>query len=158
MRLLLVAGSRPDVLEHFRRSIRRLGLDGLPSRVLCILYAEDRNAYFSAFNEALHTTDVLWTKPSELSFFASLGIPIVLAPAIGSQEDFNASWLRSLGAGIPQGDPRYADQWLGDWLQSGWLARAAIAGFVGGVKRGTYRIEEIIVHCEKHLPEPIEPV
>jgi hypothetical protein len=158
MQLILVAGSRPDVLAHFRRTIRRLGMDTLPESSLRILYAEDRNAYFALFNNALHTTDVLWTKPSELSFFASLGIPIIIAPPIGSQEVFNESWLRSLGAGIPQGDPAYVDQWLTDWLNSGWLARAAVAGFVGGVKRGTYRIEEIIAHRDRFLPEPIEPV
>ncbi|TAL20753.1 hypothetical protein EPN90_00010 [Patescibacteria group bacterium] len=158
LRLILVAGSRSDVLTHFRGAIRRSGLDGLPERSLSVIYAPDRNEYFRRFNAALHTTDVLWTKPSELSFFAGLGIPIIIAPAIGSQEDFNASWLRNLGAGIPQEAPEHVDQWLWDWLASGWLARAAVAGFVGGVKRGTYRIEEIIAHRERHLPEPIEPV
>ena len=158
LRLILVAGSRFDVLEHFRRSIKRLGLESAPERTLYVLYDEDRNEYFRLLNSALHTTDILWTKPSELSFYAGLGIPIVIAPAIGSQEDFNESWLRSLGAGIPQGDTDCTDQWLFDWLKSGWLARAAVSGFVGGVKRGTYRIEEIVHHRERYLPEPIEPV
>ena len=29
----------------------------------------------------MRTTDILWTKPSELSFYCGLGIPIVMAPA-----------------------------------------------------------------------------
>jgi len=158
LRMILIAGSRYDVLQHFRRTVKRLGLDSASGKSLEILYDEDRNGYFSKLNDALHTTDILWTKPSELSFYAGLGIPIVIAPPIGSQEDFNGDWLRSLGAGIPQGDPCSADQWLWDWLKSGWLARAAVSGFVGGVKRGTYRIEEIVTHREQYLPEPIEPV
>lgn len=158
LRMILIAGSRFDVLQHFRRTLKRLGLDSLPESALRILYAEDRNEYFRQFNEALHTTDILWTKPSELSFYAGLGIPILIAPTIGSQEVFNEDWLRSLGAGIPQGNPACADQWLWDWLKSGWLARAAVQGFTGGVKRGTYRIEEIVTHRSRYLPEPIEPV
>ncbi len=158
LRLILVAGSRADVRDHFRNTVKRFGLDDLPSSTIRVIFQEDRNRYFEEFNHALHTTDVLWTKPSELSFFAGLGIPIVIAPPIGSQEDFNESWLRSLGAGIPQGDPKSVDQWLWDWLKSGWLARAAVSGFTGGVKRGTYRIEEIVAHRGRYLPEPIEPV
>ena len=45
--------------------------------------------YFNTFNETLRETDILWTKPSELSFYAGLGIPIIIAPTIGSLEDFN---------------------------------------------------------------------
>lgn len=158
VRLILVAGSRKDVFDHFKKNVKRFGMDELPASAISILFTEDRNNYFAQFNQVLRNTDILWTKPSELSFFAGLGIPIVIAPPIGSQEHFNESWLRSLGAGIPQGDPKYVDQWLWDWLESGWLARAAVAGFVGGVKRGTYRIEELVAHGKEQLPEPIEPV
>ncbi|MEK7516135.1 MAG: hypothetical protein AAB562_00900 [Patescibacteria group bacterium] len=158
LRLNLVAGSRPDVLTHFRRTVRRFGMENYLDGRLNIIYASDRNEYFKKFNAALRTTDMLWTKPSELSFYSALGLPIIIAPPIGSQEEFNESWLRSLGSGIPQNDPAAADQWLFDWLRSGWLARAAVAGFVGAVKRGTYRIEEIVAHKKRKLPEPIEPV
>ena len=58
----------------------------------------------------------------------------------------------------PQLDPAYCDEWLEDWLDSGWLARAAVAGFTNAPKRGTYRIEEIVAHGKPNLPEPIEPV
>ena len=37
-------------------------------------------------------------------------------------------------------------------------ARAAVAGFTNAPKRGTYRIEELVIHGEPQLPEPIEPV
>ena len=47
-------------------------------------------------------TDILWTKPSELSFYAGLGLPIIMAPSVGAQERFNKAWLRAIGAAIPR--------------------------------------------------------
>lgn len=123
-----------------------------------IIYNEDRNKYFAEFNKALLKTDILWTKPSELSFYAGLGVPIIMAPPIGSQEEFNQNWLRNVGAGIPQRDPRYCDQWLDDILRSGWLARAAVNGYTNAPKRGAYRIKEIVAHRKQTMPVPIEPV
>ena len=67
-----------------------------------------------------------------------------MAPPIGSQEEFNALWLRAVGGGIPQNDPRYTKEWLFDWWQSGGLARMAWSGFVEAPTHGTYRIESII--------------
>jgi len=43
-------------------------------------------------------------------------------------------------------------------LDSGWLARAAVLGFVGAPKRGTYRIEELVAHRKQVMPEPVEPI
>ena len=96
------------------------------------------------FDEVLRTTDILWTKPSELTFYNGLGIPIIMAPTIGSQEVFNHMWLEAIGGGIDQQDPKFTHQWLPDWLNSGWLAEAALQGFLDAPKFGTYRIEEII--------------
>lgn len=158
MRLILVAGSRKDVLTHFHKTIDRNGLGRQLGKSIEIIYEPDRNDYFAEFNKALHTTDVLWTKPSELSFYVGLGVPIIMAPPIGSQEEYNFDWLRNAGAGIPQRDPRYVDEWLFDMLDTGWLARAAVNGFTNAQKRGTYRIEEIVAHRKMILPEPIEPI
>jgi len=156
--LILVAGARQDVHDYFVKEVDKIGMKKILGKSLRILFSADRPEYFSMFNEALHNTDILWTKPSELSFYAGLGLPIIMAEPIGSQEVFNFDWLRNVGAGIPQRDPRYVDEWLVDWLNSGWLARAAIQGFVGAPKRGAYRIEEIVSHRQRTLPEPIEPV
>ena len=68
---------------------------------------ESRTAYFHDFTQTLKTTDILWTKPSELSFYCGLGIGIVMAPPIGSQEEFNRVWLTYMGGGVSQNDPRY---------------------------------------------------
>ncbi|MHB8579749.1 MAG: DUF6938 domain-containing protein [Ignavibacteriaceae bacterium] len=93
----------------------------------------------------MRTTDILWTKPSELSFYAGLGLPIIMTPPIGSQEQFNAKWLFEIQAGIKQENPEYPDQWLFDLLNKGRLAEAAWSGFLKARKLGTYKILEVLV-------------
>lgn len=158
MRLILVAGSRPDVMKYFEKAIESQGLKYYLNKSIYIIFEENRNKYFQQFNKALHTTDILWTKPSELSFYVALGIPIIMAPPIGSQEEFNENWLRNVGGGIPQRDPVHTGEWLDDMLESGWLARAAMNGFTNAPKRGAYRIEDLVAHKKRRLPEPIEPI
>lgn len=120
-----------------------------------ILYAETKNEYFNKFNEMLLTTDILWTKPSELSFYAGLGLPIVVAPTVGSQETFNKDWLISIGAGVEQEDPRYVNEWLFDWLDSGWLAEAAMNGFLNAPRKGVYHMEEVVLKGKRSEIEDI---
>jgi hypothetical protein len=92
----------------------------------------------------MHSTDILWTKPSELSFYSALGLPIIMSPAIGSQEKFNRKWLLEIRAGIRQINPDYAHQWLFELLENGSLADAAWSGFLRARKLGTYNIIDII--------------
>ena len=154
VRVKLVAGNRNDVYRHFKATISENGLDKYFGKGVEIVYANHKDRYFDLFNEALRETDVLWTKPSELSFYAGLGIPIIMAPMIGSQEKFNKRWLRAVGAGIDQQNPEYVDEWLFDWLDSGWLAKAALEGFLYAPKMGTYNIEEILLHKKLKLEIP----
>lgn len=143
VRLNLVAGSRNDVYRYYADELKQLNLQHQHGGTLNIVYHEDKLEYFKLFNETLLTTDILWTKPSELSFYAGLGIPIIMAPTIGSQEDFNKAWLHSIGAGFEQENPEYTHEWLFDWLESGWLAEAAMEGFMDAPRNGTYLIEDI---------------
>jgi hypothetical protein len=87
-------------------------------------------------------TDALWTKPSELSFYAALGLPLVFASPVGVHERYNRRWVRESGAGAVQRDPSAAWQWLSDWLEDGTLAGAAWSGFTRLPKHGLYRILE----------------
>lgn len=96
------------------------------------------------------------TKPSELSFYTAIGIPILMAPPIGSQEKFNSLWLQSVGGGVPMGDPRYTNEWLFDWLQSGGLARMAWSGYVEAPTHGAYRIEDVVAGRKSEIhPLPL---
>jgi len=143
--LNLVAGSRADVYEYYYNVVKDLHLEKKHGGSVKIVYNEDKLKYFDEFNEILLTTDVLWTKPSELSFYSGLGIPIIMAPTIGSQEVFNRTWLHSIGSGMEQEDPRHCNEWLFDWLESGWLAQAAMEGFLDAPRMGAYHIEYIVL-------------
>jgi len=170
IKVILVAGIKEEVKDYFLKHIENLGLkktqppsnnsqtyqrdktkEAKISEILPhkggeveIIFEKDIQSYFKKFNEALRTTDILWTKPSELSFYTALGLPIIIAPSIGSQEDFNREWLLKLGSAVPQENPKYTNQWLFDYLKSGWFAEAAMQGFVEGQRLGTFNIEKII--------------
>ncbi len=157
IKLNLAAGSRNDVYNHFKAAIQDLKLSGAVEHgFLSIIYQEQKEDYFRDFNATLRTTDILWTKPSELVFYSGLGLPIIMSPPIGSQEEFNKLWLKTTGAGITQNDPRYTHEWLFDWLKSGWLAEAAMDGFLDAPKFGTYNIERIIEHRHRRLETPLQ--
>jgi hypothetical protein len=144
IKIILVAGLRENIKDYFLEYIKRLGLDGSLGRYLEIIYSSDIDEYFKKFNQALRVTDILWTKPSELSFYTALGLPIIIAPTIGSQEDFNRDWLMQVGSAMLQQNPAYTDQWLFDALGSGRFAEAAMQGFIEVEKTGAYNIEKII--------------
>jgi hypothetical protein len=142
--LNLVAGARNDVYLYFHNQIRQCGLIKLLNKNIKIIFALDKDDYFKQFNESLRTTDMLWTKPSELVFYAGLGIPLIMAPSVGAQEVYNRTWLKTIGAGISQNNPNYAHEWLFDWVDSGWLAEAAMAGFLDGRQFGVYNIKDVV--------------
>lgn len=141
VKLILAAGIKSNIAEYFQ-DVKKNISDS--SDKIEIIYADNLNDYFDKFNNALHSTDVLWTKPSELSFYCALGLPIIMTSPIGSQEKFNAKWLYEVQAGIKQENPDYTDQWLFDLLNKGRLAEAAWFGFLKARKLGTYKIIELI--------------
>jgi len=145
----LVAGIHNDVATFFRRKIRQLGLAKICDGHLHIIFAENKQNYFQKFNQAMRTTDILWTKPSELSFYCALGIPIIIAEPIGSQEKFNRQWLIEIGAGFAQDKVEYTDEWLFDWLKSGKLAEAAMDGYLEAPKLGVFNIKKIVFNKER---------
>jgi hypothetical protein len=144
VRIILSAGIRKKVKDYFEKELsRRPDYNSIKDNI-DILYQEKIEDYFREFNQKLRKTDILWTKPSELSFYSALGLPIIIAPAIGSQEKFNERWLVKSGFGNVQEDPAYTRQWLFDWLDKGYLAEAALEGFIEVEKLGTYNIQKII--------------
>lgn len=147
IRFIIAIGVREELRDFFAENLKNLKLDGW----VHIVSGLTTNEYFETFNEALRETDVLWTKPSELSFYAGLGIPIIIAPTIGSQEDFNSRWLKHVGAGIAQENPKYTEQWFYDLLNGGDFAELAMQGFMEIERMGTYNIEKIISDnkCQK---------
>jgi len=137
IKIILVAGVKTKIKDYFLENTQGMGSS------VEILFDETIDGYFQKFNQTLRRTDVLWTKPSELSFYAALGIPIVIAPPIGSQENFNQRWLLNSGFGLLQKDPYCVKDWLFDWLDRGFLAECAMQGFMEGEKMGVNNIRKI---------------
>ncbi len=157
LHLTLVAGIHNNLASYFKDQLKSLGLHKQIGKNIFILHAPSKEEYFKEFDATMRITDILWTKPSELSFYSALGLPIIMAPPIGSQEEFNKRWLKTVGSGISQDDPQYVNEWLWEWLESGWLAEAAMEGFIDAPKYGTYNIGQIIslkpedVHKEESI-------
>jgi len=134
IKVVISVGIKRDFKKYFGDEIK-------------IISGNNISEYFDNFNSALRKTDILWTKPSELSFYTALGLPIIIAPTIGSQEDFNEEWLLKIGSAKKQENINYVSEWLFDDLNSGWLAEAAMQGFIEAEKMGVYNIEKIISQC-----------
>ena len=146
---ILSAGLRNEVKAKFEEGINKIGLKSLLGKNIKVIFAMSKKPYFEDFNKALRNTDILWTKPSELSFYTALGLPIILSEPIGPHEEYNQKWLIDMGSGHVQEDPRYTNEWLFDWIDSGRLAESAWKGFLEAPKLGTYNIEDILFSKKK---------
>jgi hypothetical protein len=147
VKIILSVGIKKFVREYFIKKINELELSNCPNIVL--LYSDSIFDYFASFDTALRETDILWTKPSELCFYSALGIPMIVSYPIGSQEESNKRWLLKSGFGVSQEDPLYTKEWLFDWVDKGYLAKAALQAFIEGENLGIYRIERIIKNCAR---------
>jgi UDP-N-acetylglucosamine:LPS N-acetylglucosamine transferase len=155
LRLTLAAGTRPGLAHRFTRRILTHRLrpvsraPGAPGEAE-VLTATDLGTYFDRFHGRLAETDLLWTKPSELTFFAALGLPLVLTQPLGVQEERNRAWLLRHGAALDApvlpGEHRAGllEQWIHDRLRSGDLARAARNGHDRLPSDGLYRIRDLV--------------
>ncbi len=140
LRLALVAGRRHEVAEGLREAVSDAGIEAQTE----ILEDPDVFGYFRKFNALLARTDVLWSKPSELTFFAALGLPLVCAPPVGIHESRNRRWAVESGAGLQQHAPATAGAWLCEWIEDGILANAAWNGFNMLPSLGLYEIADAI--------------
>jgi hypothetical protein len=138
--LTLVAGVRPEVRHHFERELDRAGLAGELGRRVTILFEPDIERYLDRFDELLATTDVLWTKPSEMVFYSALGIPLILSEPIGVHEHYNRRFARENGVAFIQRDPKTIGERLLELLDDGHLAAAAWAGYRRLPHSGLYRV------------------
>jgi len=141
VKLIILAGVKTEINQEYKLFKQKEFGD---SEYFEIVHHPELYPYFDLFNRAIANVDVLWTKPSELSFYTALGIPIIMSPALGSQEQFNKYWLFEITSGIKQLSPQYASSWLMDYLAIGRLADAAWAGFLKARKLGQYKIREIL--------------
>jgi UDP-N-acetylglucosamine:LPS N-acetylglucosamine transferase len=142
--LNLVAGTNEVAKNEFTMVVHQAHLAHFLGGRIRIIYTKTKDEYFREFNEALATTDLLWTKPSEISFYAALGIPIIIAPPVGAQERCNRNWLLGLEAGTDEGDPKTAREWLPELLVNGSFAAMAQNGYDRMEREGTTNIMQYL--------------
>lgn len=144
LEVALVAGVRPEVSSFMLRAVAEAGLERHLEGAIRVLLAPNFEQYLERFDALLARTDILWTKPSELTFYAGLGLPLIFAPAVGAHERHNRRWARELGAGVKQRNARHLAERIKDWLEDGTLAGAAWNGFVRAPRFGLYEILDVI--------------
>ena len=93
-----------------------------------------------------------------MSFYSGLGLPIIIAPPLGSQEEKNREWLQTIEAGVNQENPEFANQWFMDWLEEGRFAEMTMDGYLNASKRGTYHIESLLLEGVKEEIEKIHTI
>jgi hypothetical protein len=142
LRLTLVAGSREDVRRRFELQIGACRLEQQLGRSLHVLFEADTDRYFERFDALLASADILWTKPSELVFYAGLGLPLLLSEPVGIHEVYNRRFAYENGAALLQRDPSVIGERLRELLEDGHLATAAWAGYRRIPHRGLYEIEK----------------
>lgn len=105
---------------------------------------EDEARAFDSFTQALPVLDVLWTAASPWVFYAGLGLPIIIQPPVGAQEEARYSWIRGVQAGLPPLELETLSEWLIDWKRSGGLARLAWNGYGSAPSMGYERLRDLL--------------
>jgi len=144
LRLCLVAGVRSEIAARFHQWIREAHLEHRLGNGVDVFCAADMEDYFPRFNALLAETDALWTKPSEMTFFSALGLPLVFTEPVGVHEHYNRRWAIENGPGLKQRDLLHAEYWLREWLNEGTLAAAAWYGYMRMPKFGLYQVLEAV--------------
>ena len=157
IRFVLSVGIQKRIYERVLYQVNCLGLFDRLDNGLEIVFDVEPFRYLDKFNACLRRTDVLWTKPSELVFYSGLGLPIIMAPPIGTHEELNKRWLQEIHAGVKEAGPaEYCHEWLFDLRETGRLAEAAWDGFLKVRKLGTFKIEKLV--CEGTFNEGQSPL
>jgi hypothetical protein len=144
VRLTLVAGTHSRIARRFGRWLGELALAGSDGSMVEILYEPDFNDAYRRFNRALAGADILWTKPSELSFYAALGLPLLLEAPVGAHEDRNRAMVVDAGAAADRPRPGEVAARLRCGLANGWFIRAAERGRHRLPATGLYEIASVV--------------
>jgi hypothetical protein len=153
IKINLVAGIRSEIKGYFEDKIQNLKMNNHINQNINIIYSQNIMHYFKILNQELRNTDIIWTKPSEMSFYTALGFPVITSDPIGSHEKWNLQWLEHIGSAFKQEDPNFIKDWLFYWLDSGRFAQSALDGFTEAPTLGTYVIEDLILKNRYGLPK-----
>lgn len=144
LKINLVVGIHPDLDEYFEKEIAGLGMGVVYGEGIKVISSVTKKEYFEKCSKVYSETDVLWTKPSEMSFYAGLGIPLIFSNPIGAHEHYNKRWTIENGGGMDQQNIEHFGYWFFERLRHGRLAEMCWDGFMNCPTMGTYNIEKIV--------------
>jgi len=142
LRLMVSCGNNKHALKSAENVFINYGVEELDSAE--IMFDEDLFAAFDKFNSALDATDVMITKPSEMVFYAAMGIPLVFLPPIGAHEVKNKDFLFENDCAVNMVPPSDFPRWLDKSRRKGLLLDLAENGFTRLPKNGSKAIDELL--------------
>lgn len=142
--LTIVAGTRRKTAARLHEAIAAHAPAAARAGGVAVLYDPTFEGYLRRFEACLAATDVLFTKPSEMTFFGALGLPLALTTPLGFHEGINGRLARRKGFGLDAPHAHDAARWLLDRRADGSLARAAWAGYARMPKHGTYLVADLV--------------
>jgi len=142
LRLIVSCGNNEHALESAENLFINYGIEELEFAE--IMFEDDVFAAFDKFNSALKSTDVMITKPSEMIFYAALGIPLVFLPPIGAHEEKNRDYLFENECAVNMVPSTDFPRWLEKSRRRGFLQELAENGFTRLSKNGSVAIDELL--------------
>ncbi len=142
LRLMVSCGNNEHALRNAENIFTNYGLD--ESEFAEIMFDKDIFGSFDRFNRALKSVDLIITKPSEMVFYAGLGIPMAFLPPIGAHEAKNRRYLVENKCAVDMGAVSEFPLWLDEARRSGKLLEFAEMGYRNIPKTGTYEIDDIM--------------
>lgn len=139
IKLNLVAGIKREVNEYFIHLCQKAQLKNIN-----IIYADNFDEYYNLFNKTIANTDVLITKPSELTFYCALGLPILLTEPIGYQEERNKQWALENNFALDFPYHESLDKFIEREITNNSFAEIATNAFKNNSQNGVYQIIDYI--------------
>ena len=142
LRLIVSCGDNERALAGAENLFKHYNLED--SEYTEIIFNKNIFRSFDRFNESLRFTDLIITKPSELVFYAALGIPMVFLPPIGAHEARNREYLIDNGCAVDLPDISEFPRWLEENRVNERLLSLAEEGNRNLPKTGVFEIDELV--------------
>lgn len=139
VKLNLVTGIKGEVKDYFTLLCQKAQLENIN-----IVYADNFDDYYNLFNKTIANTDILITKPSELTFYCALGLPILLTEPIGYQEEKNKQWAFENNFALNFPYHESLDKFIEREITNNTFAEIATNAFKNNSQNGVYQIIDYI--------------
>jgi hypothetical protein len=142
LRLIVSCGNNVHALKNAENLFVNYGIEDLEFAE--IVFEKDIFTAFDKFNSALKSSDVIITKPSEMVFYAALGIPLIFLPPIGAHEAKNRNYIFENECAVNMVPASDFPRWIEKSRRKGLLLELAENGFTRLPKNGGAVIDELV--------------